>query len=165
MLGGVAAILMKLYLLVQAVRARRVAIDRGVNAPERLVADDTLIDNSFRLILALTVTGLGVLFVMAVFNAPPPANDTYDLSTAAIALLALLGMLALVEVMQGIRGIVNLQRLYSAVAQLREPPEACTDTTFEKCPFITPERLLKIRADARALAADVEEITEELLEP
>lgn len=161
-LGGAVAVCMKLYLLYTAFRARRRTLDRSPNTPERLVADDMLLDNSGRLVLALSVTGLGVIFVYGVLNSPPPLTGTYDLSTAGIALLALLGVLALVEMLQGVRGMVNLQRINRALALLSKPPEVCELTTFAECPFATPERLLKIRGMTRELAADVEEITENL---
>jgi hypothetical protein len=163
LLSGLTAVAMKAYLLYRAVLARRAASDLPINSPERLVADDILLDNSGRIILAMVTSGLGAVFVYAVLNAPPPpnANGTYDINQGSIVLLILLTILAVVEVLQGVRGVVNLQRLVHAMEELRAPPESCLITTFEGCPFVTPERLLEIRATVRKLVAEVEEITEE----
>jgi hypothetical protein len=162
LLSGLTAVVMKAYLLYRAALARRAAVDLPVNSPERLVADDILLDNSGRIILAMVTSGLGAVFVYAVLNAPAStkADNTYDINQASVALLVLLTILAVVEVLQGVRGVVNLQRLVHAMEELRTPPESCTTTTYEGCPFVTPERLLELRATVRKLVAEVEEITD-----
>lgn len=160
LLSGLAAVGMKGYLLYKAIRARQATTGLPLDSPERMVADDLLLDNAGRIILALVTTGFGAVFTYAVLTAPDPPNgsDTYDINQASIILLVLLMLLGVVELLQGVRGLVSMQRLNAAIRELRRPPDVCMATTFEGCPYVSPERLLEIRAKALDLAGDIAEL-------
>lgn len=150
-LAAGSAVVMKAYLLYKATQSRLAASSQEANSPERIVADDILLDSSSRIVLALAATGIGLLFIYLVVHAPPPPNldGTYDITQSTMILLLLLTTISMVEALQGVRGVVTLHRLNAAIEVLRRPPEACQVTTFEGCPYISPERLAEIQADAR----------------
>lgn len=158
------AVFLQGYLLYRAIGPRRAVSGARFNSPERIVADDILLSSSLLIILALAATGIGTLFIYLTLQAPPPPNldRTYDLSQGVIILLLLLTTISLVVVMLGISGVVNLHRLTASLGGLRQPPEACKATTFEGCPYISPERqqqLVEIRAKAEAIEGTAHEIT------
>jgi hypothetical protein len=165
MLCGLAAVVMKAYLLYRLIRVRSTASGLPSDSPERIVSDDLMLDNAGRVVLAAAVTALGGLFVYAVLTGPTPPEGIYPISPAAYVLLWLLLILGTVELLQGIRGVVNLQRLSQALSKLREPPELCQASTFIECPFITPERkaaLEGVREKALDIASTVADLRDTL---
>lgn len=153
-LAGLTALTMKTYLMYMAIRSRGIAAETAPGAPERLVAADVLINNALGIVMALAVAGLGGVFLYAVFTSDPP-DGRYELTQGTILLLILLITLGSIEMIRGVWGILSLKLITDAVALLRQAPEQCAETTFAGCPYISPERVLTLQAQALRLAADI----------
>jgi hypothetical protein len=160
---GLIASAMKVHLLARSIRTRMVTDPTAANLPERIVADDRMLEYTGRILLTSAVAGLGAVFFFAVLNSPRPPNadGTYDLNQSTLLLIGFLLLMGTVEILQGVRAEVNGARLDHAMTEAFEPPEACRTTTYEGCPWITPERLLELRAIAHKLVDKVDDITEE----
>jgi hypothetical protein len=151
-----AAVALKGFLLWRAWLNREDAKGAPPTAPERIVADSEVLDGFGRVLFALLLVGLGLVWVMSVSNIPrPEPGALLRVSSVTLALAALIFTMSTVLVLQGVRGLVYYRKLRDSIWRRRD---ACASTTFEGCPYITPERLLEVRAKAIALVESTEEI-------
>ena len=161
LIATILAALLKSFLLASSIWARGATMATSPTELEKTIADQDVLDNIGRLGYVLLIAAVATIWVVGMRLLPEEVRARASvIAPVWVAIATLMFLQASLAVLQGVRGLLYTQRIRALASNQRD--SCANNTTFADCPYISQDRLERLKTLAAELHEGLSEAATEV---